>query len=68
MVRLVGWQQARDESVYLTAKSIGCQPVWHDGIYGWAWHCGCEGNPHGIDQQCSVITLASLLRNEEPKP
>jgi len=33
----------------------GCRPVWADGVFGWAWHCTCEDNRHGCDQQCSKI-------------
>lgn len=46
----------------LRARGLGCRPVWHDGILGWAFHCTCPGNPHGVDQQCSVITEESIAR------
>lgn len=36
-------------------KIKGCNPVWYDGIFGFAWHCSCEDNDHGCDSQCSDI-------------
>lgn len=45
------------DRAFQQAVAAGCQPFWHDGILGWAWHCGCpdEGPTHFIDQQCSVV-------------
>lgn len=48
----------------LKARGLGCRPEWSDGIFGWAFHCGCKGNVHGCDQQCSDITEESLAREE----
>lgn len=50
------------------AERIGCKPTWADGIYGWAWHCSCIGNPHGCDAQCSTITDGSLRTFEVKRP
>jgi hypothetical protein len=49
------------------AVEDGCTPKWHDGIHGWAWHCKCPDNKHGMDQQCSVVSkrLRPVTRNED---
>lgn len=49
-------------SVYESARIGGCTPLYADGMLGWAWHCTCEDNRHGCDQQCSVITEESAKR------
>lgn len=48
----------------LRARGIGCRPIWYDGIYGWAFHCGCSDLKHACDQQCSMITEESISREE----
>lgn len=35
------------------AKLLGCRPKWW--AYYADWVCGCKGNQHGCDQQCSAI-------------
>jgi hypothetical protein len=46
----------KHEAAKKAAIKAGCEPFWHDGILGFAWHCGCEEpNTHYIDQQCSVV-------------
>jgi len=50
--------------IQTNAIMAGCTPKWHDGIFGPAWHCTCKGNVHGCDQQCSMITLSSLVAND----
>ena len=50
------------DELYLRAVELGCFPIWRNGITGWAWHCNCLRNKHGIDQQCSIITPLSLER------
>jgi len=52
------------QQVYSDAVSNGCTPFWHDGIFGWAWHCGCPDLIHACDQQCSMIDSASSKRAE----
>lgn len=52
-----------NNDIYLKAVDVGCKPIWSDGIVGKAWHCGCDNLAHALDQQCSVITLASLSRD-----
>ncbi len=54
-VKLVPKQTQGDEAIFAHATTAGCKPIWADGLLGWAWHCGCEGNQHGVDQQCSVL-------------
>lgn len=50
-----------NDPLYQAAVSAGCRPFWHDGIFGFAWHCGCHPEPvHAYDQQCSMITFKSL--------
>ncbi len=53
---------ANDEFKIATLR--GCKPMWCDGIFGFAWHCTCEDNTHGCDQQCSAITLKSVWRRK----
>jgi len=48
--------------IHAIAIAVGCKPFWHDGIFGPAWHCGCDDDRHACDQQCSMITEESLLR------
>lgn len=48
------------DKLYKAAVKAGCTPFWYDGIFGWAWHCGC--GLHHSDSQCSMITFASLKR------
>ncbi len=58
-----------DRQICQAAMEAGCNPVWSDGIVGWAWHCACEDGRHGIDQQCSAMTLVSIARaNKNPDP
>jgi hypothetical protein len=52
------------DEIFLSAVQAGCQPFWHDGILGPAWHCGCAGNKHGFDRQCSMIPKSSIRRAE----
>lgn len=47
-----------DQRAYKAAVAAGCAPTWEDGTLGWAWHCTCKGNPHGMDQQCTVLRRA----------
>lgn len=56
------------ERVRALAVAAGCRPTWHDGILGWAWHCGCADLAHAADQQCSAITEASLRRGKGKAP
>jgi hypothetical protein len=51
------------EKIRALAVENGCQPFWYDGMFGWAWHCGCDDNLHCCDQQCSVIDARSAKRN-----
>jgi hypothetical protein len=48
--------------IYDLAIAAGCKPTWHDGMLGWAWHCGCKDGAHYCDQQCSMVTEVSLRR------
>lgn len=50
--------------LFLKAIAVGCHPVWHDGMFGPAWHCGCGDGRHQCDQQCSMITFSSLERKD----
>lgn len=50
----------KNDRIFEAAVAAGCKPIWGDGIFGWAWHCGCRGNLHGCDQQCSDLTLKSI--------
>jgi hypothetical protein len=50
------------DKIFLLAVQVGCHPFWYDGIFGPAWHCGCDDTRHGCDQQCSMITKNSLMR------
>ncbi len=54
--------KVRYDAAYKAAVACGCSPKWYDGIFGWTWHCSCEDNRHGCDQQCSTITTKSALR------
>lgn len=49
-----------DEQIHAAALKAGCRPLWWDGIFGPAWHCGCADLKHAGDSQCSMITEASL--------
>jgi len=50
-----------NDELFLIAVVAGCTPRWFDGIFGWRWHCGCDGEPnHCSDQQCSMITVDSI--------
>ena len=51
--------------IFLEATLNGCSPVWHDGIFGWAWHCDCEDEAHFMDSQCSAISVASARRQSK---
>lgn len=51
-----------DDELFDLSRKAGCKAHWHDGIVGWAWHCGCTDVRHAHDQQCSVITAKSLRR------
>ena len=48
--------------IYLKSLKVGCNAKWYDGIFGWAWHCGCDDGKHMSDQQCSILTMESLER------
>ena len=50
------------ERIRKTAIAHGCKPFWHDGLLGWAWHCGCADETHFMDQQCSAISTTSARR------
>lgn len=50
------------KKVYKQAIKNGCTPFWHDGIFGWSWHCGCANLTHACDQQCSMIDLKSSTK------
>lgn len=51
-----------DHKIIARAQEVGCIPKWYDGIFGWSWHCGCIDHRHACDQQCSMLTLKSLVR------
>jgi len=53
-----------NDKYFLEALALvaGCKPLWRNGIVGPAWHCGCDDNKHAADQQCSVITAASVFK------
>ena len=51
-----------NKEIYRKAISVGCNPLWYDGIFGWAWHCGCKDLRHTCDSQCSMLTMNSLER------
>jgi hypothetical protein len=53
-------QITTDDAIFIKAVELGCNPLWADGIFGWGWHCGCARNEHGMDSQCSLITLVSV--------
>lgn len=61
MIIIDAFEEAQSFSVRLARKN-GCNPSWLDGIFGWAWHCTCPENTHGIDQQCSIISVTSARR------
>jgi len=61
-LKLVEPPDPLDDAIHAAALKAGCHPVWADGIFGWAWHCGCEGNLHGMDQQCSMLRFRELRR------
>ena len=48
-----------DKRIYDLAVKNGCNPIWYNGIFGWAYHCTC--GCHECDQQCSMITLESAV-------
>ena len=50
------------DNIFIKAVEVGCNPKWYNGIFGWAWHCGCSDFRHACDQQCSMITIESLER------
>ncbi len=51
------------DELFQLAVAAGCKPKWYDGIFGWRWHCTCDGEPnHCSDQQCSMITVDSIKR------
>jgi len=54
-----------DLEIKSIAESNGCQPFWHDGIFGWKYHCGCEDELHFCDQQSSAISRASANRKRD---
>ena len=54
-----------DVELAAIARSNGCEPVWTDGIVGWAYHCFCRDGLHHMDQQCSAISPVSALRRRE---
>lgn len=54
-----------NERIYALAVASGCSPIWHDGIFGWAWHCNCDDGLHGSDQQCSTISLRSAQKRRD---
>lgn len=54
-----------DEIVAVEAETNGCKPFWHDGIFGWAYHCGCQDGTHYCDQQCSMISVESAKRCQQ---
>ena len=56
-------QMGIHDAIFQLAVANDCQPFWHNGIYGWAWHCGCIDNTHCCDQQCSTISLRSARNN-----
>lgn len=60
-----GGRAQKDKALHDEAFRLGCKPRWYDGILGWRWHCSCEDNDHGYDQQCSVITEESLKNFEK---
>lgn len=41
---------------------LGCRPEWWG--YYCDWCCTCEGNPHGIDSQCSAIAGPAQLHDQ----
>lgn len=52
-----------NDEVFVRAVASGCEPVWARSMFGsMAWHCSCESNRHGLDQQCSLITLVTAKR------
>jgi uncharacterized protein (DUF433 family) len=55
----------RDEMVRVMAIQNGCEPYWHNGIFGWAYHCGCDDGLHNCDQQCSMIDETSAGRKRK---
>ena len=48
------------DELFKKAVAAGCKPFWFNGIFGPAWHCGCEDEAHFCDQQRSMITEKSL--------
>lgn len=55
-----------DQRTYEYAIKHGCNPEWVDGLFGFAWHCTCPDNRHGIDSQCSMI-MAEYTDAEKEK-
>mgnify|MGYP001610333141 CR=1 FL=1 len=55
-------EKKEDRALYKIAKANGCRPTWYDGIFGWAWHCGCADGTHASDQQCSALNTRSARR------
>lgn len=55
------------DRIFMLAVAKGCQPFWWDGIFGPAWHCGCDDDAHGCDSQCSMITEKSATSHARPE-
>lgn len=47
-----------NDLIFEVATAAGCRPEWHNGMFGPGWHCGCPGNGHGCDTECSAILLS----------
>ncbi len=62
-----GKEVSPDDGVELAWRALatGCAPEWSDGMFGFAWRCGCADNAHGCDQQCSDLTEESVAREEK---
>ncbi len=56
------------DEIFMRAVESGCKPFWHDGMFGWAWHCSCIDNRHGYDQQCSAISWSRVYTPTERVP
>jgi hypothetical protein len=52
-------EEKHHDKIFELAVANGCQPIWLDGMFGWAWHCDCKDGLHYCDQQCSMITVKS---------
>jgi hypothetical protein len=51
------------DKIFELAVANGCKPFWWDGIFGHAWHCGCDDDIHFCDSQCSMVTEKSAQKN-----